>query len=324
MLGELAAFHFLRPLWLAMLLPVALLLWRLRRGRSDVQRWRRFVAPHLLPHLLVRRGVRSRGPGPLWFLGVAWLVTIVALAGPTWERQPTPFSQDQAALVMVVKVTPEMLARDVQPSRLQRAVHKIRDLQAARPGARAALIAYAGSAHLVVPLTSDPAIIAGFAEALAPDIMPVPGDAAAEAVALGNRLLQREGVVGSIVLMADTVSRSEFARLRAAREAGGARVHLLAVAAGPDVVPLPGGPAAPPLDAAAMSEAARAAGGSLHRVSHDDADVRGLSRDVTTSLARSPVAEGERWRDAGYWLTPLVALLVLPLFRRGGAVAAGQ
>lgn len=321
MLGELAAFHFLRPYWLAMLLPVALLLWWLWRARSDAQRWQALIAPHLLPHLLVRHGNGSRGPRPLLFVGLAWLAAVVAVAGPAWQRQPMPFSQDQAALVIAVKVTPEMLARDVQPSRLQRAVQKIRDLLAARPGARVALVAYAGSAHLVVPLTSDPDIVAGFAAALAPDVMPVPGDAAAAAVALANGLLRREQVAGSIVLLADAVAPTELPGLRAAREAGGAETHILAVAAGPGVVPLPGGPPALPLDAVAMGEAARAAGGALRLVSHDDADVRALTRDVVSSIARAPAAEGERWRDAGYWLTPLVALLMLPLFRRGAVLA---
>jgi Ca-activated chloride channel family protein len=320
MLAELAAFHFLRPLWLALLVPACLLLWRLRLGRSDAERWRHLVAPHLLPHLLVRHGAQSRGPRPLSVVALVWLLAIIALAGPAWQRQPTPFSEDQAALVVAIKVSPEMLARDVQPSRLQRAVHKVRDLVAARPGARVGLVAYAGSAHLAVPLTSDPDVVATFAAALSPDIMPVPGDAAAEAVALGNRVMRRAQVAGSIVLVADAVAPTELPGLRAARDAGGADVHVLAMAAGPEAVPLPGGPPAPPLDERAMADAARAAGGSLRRVSHDDADVRALTRDVVTSLARTPAVDGERWQDAGYWLTPVLALLILPLFRRGGAM----
>ena len=46
---------------------------------------------------------------------------------------------------------------------------KIRDLLAARGGARTGLIAYAGTAHLVMPLTDDRGVIEPFLAALAPD-----------------------------------------------------------------------------------------------------------------------------------------------------------
>lgn len=320
-MAELAQFHFLRPAWLLLLIPAALVVWLMLRERSLAHVWRGVVAAHLLPHLLVRHGEQSQGLRPTWILGLVWLLAVLALAGPAWQRQSSPFSQDEAALVIAIKVTPEMLARDVQPSRLERAVHKVRDLLAARPGARSALVAYAGSAHLVMPLTSDTSIIETFAAELTPDIMPVQGDAAAEAVVLGNRLLQQAGLAGSIVLVADSVERSQLAGLEAARAEGGAEVHILAMAAGPEVIPPTDSPPAPALDRDAMAAASRAAGGSLRLVTFDDADVRALTRDVATSLARAPAQDGQRWRDDGYFLVPFIGFLLLFLFRRGGAVA---
>ena len=320
-MAELAQFHFLRPAWLLLLIPAAFAVWLMLRGQRNTHVWRGVVAPHLLPHLLVRHGEQSRGLRPTWILGLVWLLAVLALAGPAWQRQSSPFSQDEAALVIAIKVAPEMLARDVQPSRLERAVHKVRDLLAARPGARSALVAYAGSAHLVMPLTSDASIIETFAAELTPDIMPVPGDAAAEAVVLGNRLLKQAGLAGSIVLVADSVERSQLAGLEAARAEGGAEVHILAMAAGPEVIPPSDSPPAPALDRDAMAAASRAAGGSLRLVTVDDADVRVLARDVATSLARAPAQDGQRWRDDGYFLVPFIGFLLLFLFRRGGAVA---
>ncbi|MEE4360844.1 MAG: VWA domain-containing protein, partial [Pseudomonadales bacterium] len=219
-MSELAQFHFLRPAWL-LLIPVAVAIcWSLTRARSLDRVWRGVMAPHLLDHLIVRHGARSRGPTPVTLMGLAWLVAIVAVAGPVWQRQPSPFSQDQAALVIALKVTPEMLSTDVQPSRLQRSVQKIHDLLEARTGARTALIAYACSAHLVMPLTSDPDIIETFAADLTPDIMPVAGDAAAGAVALGNRLLEQSGAVGSILLITDAIASDQLDGLREARSEG--------------------------------------------------------------------------------------------------------
>lgn len=321
-MAELAQFHFLRPGWLLLFPVVVLLWWSLVRAHDGERSWRAVMAPHLLDHLLVRHGRRSRGPKPETLLGLAWLLAVVALAGPAWQRQSSPFSQDQAALVIALKVTPEMLARDVPPSRLERSVQKIRDLLALRRGARTALVAYAGSAHLVMPLTTDPEILETFAVDLSPDIMPADGDAAADAVALANRLLEGADAVGSILLVADAVAEDQLEGLRRARGDGGVEVHVLAVAAGPEAEGALDGPPAPALDPDAMVAAARAGGGTLRTVTVDGADVRALSRAIATSLVRAPAREGERWRDDGYLLVPLIAVLVLPLFRRGGAAVA--
>ena len=61
---------------------------------------------------------------------------------------------------------------DVAPTRLERAKQKISDLLAARAGARSGLIAYAGTAHLVMPLTDDRSVIVPFLAALATSLMP--------------------------------------------------------------------------------------------------------------------------------------------------------
>ena len=317
---ELAQFHFLRPLWLLGLLPAALTLWIMLKNSSDGRVWHGVISTHLRPHLTVRHGF-DRGIRPIWLLSAGWLLVSFALAGPTWQRQPSPFSQDQAALVIALKVTPEMLARDVQPSRLQRSIQKIHDLLALRPGARAAFIAYAGSAHLVMPLTTDANIIESFASALVPEVMPLPGDAGLEAILLGNRILQQADVAGSILLIADSFASSQTDELSEIRAKSGYDVHVLAVAAGAEVIPPVDSPPAAPLDTQAMARLADAGGGSLEVVTFDDADVRALSRSLTRSLARAPAQEGERWRDEGYFIVPFVGFALLLLFRRGSAAA---
>src|SRR5262249_414028 len=114
--------------------------------------------PHLLPHLLTGREER-RWIRPVTVLPVAWMLGVVALAGPTWEREPAPFAEDMDVLAIVLKVTPSMQSQDIQPTRLARVTGKIRDLPGRRRGAKTALFAYAGTAHRVMPPTSDAGII---------------------------------------------------------------------------------------------------------------------------------------------------------------------
>ena len=313
-------FHFLRPAWLLLLIPVLPLLWRLWKRQAAEHAWRRVIPAHLLPHLLLRGEARSALWQPLTTLSLLLLLGIVALAGPAWERQPSPFREDQAALVIAMKVTPSMLAQDVQPSRLERSVQKIGDLLALRAGGRTALVAYAGSAHLVMPLTRDAGIIETFAAELDPRIMPREGDAAAAAVALANERLAGSGLPGSILLIADSVSPDQLEGLRQQRTQGGASVQLLAMAAGPEVIPPPDSPPAAALDHAAVGEAASAAGGELVLPTVDDADVERLVRLVEHSLTQAEAQEGDYWQDAGYYLVPVLALLALLGFRRGWVV----
>lgn len=320
-MSELAAFHFLRPAWLLLLPPVAVLIWSLFRSRDPVQSWRAVIAPELLKYLMIEDRTNRGRIRPISIVALAWVLSILALAGPAWEKEPSPFTEDQAALFIVMKVTPEMLAQDIQPSRLKRATQKIGDLLALRPGNKTGLIAYAGSAHLVMPLTSDANIIREFAAELDPSVMPKPGDDPLQAIEMAQRRLARSGLPGSIVLIGDYIDPDLQAGLSAVREKGGADVHIFAMAAGPDVVPPVDSPPAPALDREALKAAARAAGGELILPTADDADVKQLNAKIERSISRAPAQEGERWKDAGYLIMPLLALLALFLFRPGGAIA---
>src|SRR5262245_33067985 len=208
MIGD---FHFIRPWWLLALVPLALLVWAIRRRQDAAQPWRGIIAPNLLPFLLsgsTQRKVLS----PLLLIAIGWLVSVIAIAGPTWRREPAPFAEDTAALAIVIKVTPSMKTEDVQPDRLTRSVQKIKDLLALRPGAKTALIAYAGSAHVVMPATTDAGIINTFAQALDPKIMPNDGDVVADALQLAEETLKRAGS-GSILWIADNVAPEQAAAL---------------------------------------------------------------------------------------------------------------
>lgn len=320
-LGSLQQFHFLRPAWLLLLLPAGFLMWSVYQRSDSLRAWRKVIAPHLLEHLLLREGGQGSRWRPVYMLGIAWLLGILALAGPSWQMQPSPFSEDLAAMFIVVKVTPEMLAQDIQPSRLQRSVLKIHDLLELKEDVRTGLIAYAGSAHLVMPLTSDGGVINNFAAALEPDIMPLQGDEPAEAIAMANQRLKDAGVPGSIVLITDAIDTSQLTALKKTREQGGVEVHILAMAAGPEVIPPPGSPPAPALDMKSINAAASAMGGSVTTVTADKSDIQSLSARIERSISHAPAGEGRQWKDSGYYLLILLALIMLSFFRKGGSVA---
>ncbi len=320
-LASIQQLHFLRPAWLLLLLPAAFLLWSVYRRSDSTRKWRKVISPHLLQHLTLSESNESGRWRPVYMLGMAWLAGTLALAGPTWQMQASPFSEDRSAMFIVVKVTPEMLAQDIQPSRLQRSVIKIQDLLELRNGIRTGLIAFAGSAHLVMPLTSDAGVINNFAAALEPGIMPLQGDETAEAVELASQRLVGAAVPGSIVLITDNVDASQLNELQSVHQEWGVDVHILAMAAGPEVIPPPGSPAAPALDMNALRKAARIMGGTVTAVTADKNDVMALAARIDRSISNAPSQEGQQRKDSGYYLLVPLILLMLSFFRRGGSVA---
>ncbi|MDH7799855.1 MULTISPECIES: VWA domain-containing protein [unclassified Beijerinckia] len=301
MIEALSAFHFERPLWL-FALPVALILVLIEHRIADsASRWRPIIDAELLRYLLVDNRATSRiTPNAILLLG--WTLAAIAVAGPAWQREPSPFADAQPPVVAVLKVTHSMMTEDLAPTRLDRARQKLSDLLALRESAATGLIAYAGSSHLVLPPTADNKVVLDLAKALEPAVMPKEGDDLADAVALAQRVLTGNGHGGSILIMADTVAGEQLSRLG---DADGSKITILSL--------LP-----PNLDAVSILDAARALGATVVATTPDQADVTALARRLDRIGRISDAAgEGQHWQEAGYWLTPILALLVLLWFRRG-------
>ena len=291
------SFHLLRPLWLLALVPVAavmaLVLWR----HSINAQWGGVIARHLLTNLIVRPQ-RKWSIDPIYLIAAGMTLAIFALSGPTWKRELPPFVEDKAPLMIALAVSSSMGETDVAPSRLERAKQKVRDLLAARAGARTGLIAYAGTAHLVMPLTEDRSVVEPYLDALAPGLMPRDGKNARAAILRAAQSLATEQVPGTVLLVADDLGDGNVAALRQA--AGRNNLLMLGLR------PLSGSTSSA-LDAVPVSV--------------DGADIRALERRIETRFqAAQGDAFGAEWRDEGYWLLLPIALLSLLWFRRGTTV----
>ncbi len=324
----LGAFHFLRPAWLVAL-PVVFGIWWLVRRRGTVQpAGARQIAPHLLDHLLINRQ-RATRVRPVDLVLVALFCAALAAAGPTWRRVPNPFFSEAAPLVIALKVSETMLANDVQPTRLERAKLKILDLIPLRAGARTALIAYAGSAHVVLPATEDPEILKPFLNGLAPDVMPVRGANAADALSLAVDVLAREETPGTILFVNDGVDALDFEAFSGyAGSEGAAGIVALVLgteeggsARRPDgsFVTGPGGRRlATGVDLDTLGRWARAGNVDVIRGRADDGDVRRVEARVRSNLRDAfETDDRAKWDDRGWLLVWPALFVTLFWFRRG-------
>ncbi len=322
-----AAVHWLRPEWLWALLAVPLaawLAWRLRHGRDP---WAGVIDPVLRPHVLEDGGEVAGGRWvPAWAAALAACVAL-ALAGPSWHRSEAPLQQAKSPLVIAVDLSSASLAEDVAPSRLLLMRAKLQQWLEARPDGQVALVAFARDAYAVAPLTGDPANVAVFIDALSPGVMPDDGQSPDRAIRLAQDLLQQAGDGrGDILLMTDHADAAAIRAAAAARN-DGFRVSALGVgsAAGRPVRDAAGDVSLARLDLPSLAAMAAAGGGRAVAMQPTTADIAQLGVDAPSATEAGGNARGHagsQWQDDGVWLLIPLLLLLLPAFRRGGALAA--
>jgi Ca-activated chloride channel homolog len=326
MMEALRQFHFLQPLWLLGLLALPLFVPFARRDPAR-QTLSRLVDPVLLPHLL--SGQASHRTLPVGLGAAAWSLCMLAMAGPTWSRAAEPLFANRAAQVVAISLSQHMLVRDVAPSRIDRARYKAQDLLNANRQGLNGLIAYAGEAFTVAPLTTDERSLTDLLAALSPDTMPVDGNDAAQAIERGVEMIRQAKVNGgSLVLMTDQADASALAAARRAHGAG-VDVSVLGIgtlqggameqAEGGFVRDAQGNMDMARRDDTQLSALAAAGGGRYVAMSDGDADIRALSGELRVD--RTPtLADGlsdDTWQDRGPWLLLLLLPIAALLFRRG-------
>ena len=315
--GQFTYFHFLRPWWLLALIPLLLTLRYLWSSNNPMGKWRKIIAPELLKVMLVRSG-RSSWFNPISVAMVVVTLGVVALAGPTWKQQASPFAEDVAALVIVLDVSASMEQQDVQPSRLDRARQKVQDLLKMRPGGRVGLVVYAGSAHSVIPLTNDPDVVNNFLGAIEPEMMPRKGKFPEKALPIAQQMLGDTPVPGTVLVIGDGISpqtRGDFEKYFSVHQH-----QLLVFGIGSEALDTNvddvSGDALIPLERAALEKLANDNNGYYQSLTLDTTDVSRLDRRIDSHLVI--VEDGSRpWVDSGYYLVYPIALIMLLWFRRG-------
>ncbi len=305
-------FHFIRPAWLILIPGIVWVWWRVRTLQDPLRGWRAVMDRELLAAVTVgltpHSDNRNRVPSSAWraaSLLTAWLLAVLALAGPTWRPEPSPFADDPVPVMLVLKAGDTMDLADLAPSRIERARLKITDFATERKGQPLGLVAYAGSAHLVLPPTRDTSVVAAMAAEISPAVMPEPGDDLAKSLTIAAQTLGGRG--GSLVVLADTVPAGSEPALRQFRSANRLPVHFLAIARA-------GTP-----ELAAVETAASALGADVTVMAADSSDIGNLVRRIARAhVAVAADGQGTHWAEAGWWLLPALAVLSLSGFRRVG------
>ena len=277
-------------LWPAVLLGAgwaALAAWRQRRTR-------RFASPRMQRRLLPPAG-RGQIAGVALLTG-ALVLGLVAAAGPRWGGAPRAVRIRSRDVVVVLDVSRSMLARDLKPSRLERARADLVDLCRELSTERVALVCVRNGARLLCPLTRDHRFFLQALEHAGPHAAP-PGETrlGAGIVRALDALPADRPAPAAILLLSDGEDLANTLPA-AAREAAAREVPVFTVAYGAaEGAPIPdaatpggfmireGGRVISRVRPAALSALARATGGTA--VAPDDTAAHAFGESVLRLLS---------------------------------------
>lgn len=308
-------FHFLRPYWFTAFVLIILILRLFYKREDSLALWRDVMSDEMLKHLTVKgNSTNWLSPQKLTFLLSVPLC--IVLMGPTWQQQSSPFSENNSALIIALDVSETMEQNDIQPSRLLRAKQKILQLLELRGDTKTALIAFSGSAHIVMPITNDREMIRHFLDVLAPSLMPIQGKLPQTILPLAKNLLAATNVPGTILLIGDGATSETSEQFSDFFNTQNDQLIVWAMGKAPasdineqqsNIIPL---------QLSQLESLADNSNGRLVIMSHDGQDIQQVNGYIKNNLV---IIEDEStpWYDSGYPLVFLIAFMYLFWFRKG-------
>jgi Ca-activated chloride channel family protein len=328
-----ADFHFIRPWWLLAILALVFALNLLKKYRLSQSGWQQLLPKHLANVLVDKQQNQQNLSLTLPF--IIGLLTIVALAGPTWKKLPQPVYQTARGSVLIMDMSYSMYATDISPNRLTRSRYKAIDLLERLIEGETGLIAYAGDAFTISPLTDDINNIKLLLPSLSPELMPELGSNPLAALTLAHDMLINAGhSKGDIYWFTDGIDNYDIQDITDWSRSNNHRLNILGIGTksgapiklnnGELMKDSSGSIIVPKLSISALKGSAKRGQGNYATLANNNNDIERLLRqpfDIEEQEQKESSNTGDQWQEVGPYLLLLVLPLLLPYFRRGRLLA---
>ncbi|MBB3731660.1 VWA domain-containing protein [Nonomuraea dietziae] len=308
----------LAPIWLLLLIPVGLI-----AVTYVVMSRRRSAYAVRFSNLDLLDKVAPKSPGwrrhaPAAALLAMLVLLVVGFARPTAQVQ---VPRERATIMVAFDVSASMEATDVAPDRFTAAREAARQfVEGLPPRFNLGLVAFSGQASVAVPPTTDrQAVLAALGR-----LTTASGTAIGEAVHSSLEAIQRldteqEPPPAHIVLLSDGSNTTGRPLPEAARAAAERGVPVTTIAYGTQTgtIDIQGNQIPVPVDAPALQELARSAGGGFYEAASGD-ELQAVYDDIGTSVGyRTERQEIWPWFvGAGLLLAALAAIGSMLWFSR--------
>ena len=224
-------------LWLLVLAPLLFVGLSFLHGRR-MTKLRQVIGAKVLPYLL--NGVSARAQKvKLILLSLSLLPLVIALARPQFGESKENIKSLGVEMMVLFDVSQSMLAEDISPSRLEVAKREINRLIDKIPGSKVGLVAFAGSAALISPITTDASAMKMFVESLSPEAISTQGtefrlalEQAEAAFHRGGQTEDTSAKVTRVILVISDGEDQEPGALEAAEKLTEKGVRVFAISVG--------------------------------------------------------------------------------------------
>lgn len=322
-------FEFIRPALLWLLIP-AVIIFSVLLVRNKKNTPAALIAPHLAQFVMSDN--HKKQSQPLWLVALFTILAIVFSAGPSFEKKQVPVFQAKNARVIVMDMSYSMFSTDIAPSRLVQARFKALDMIELFKEGDTALVAYAGSAFTISPLTNDASTLANLIPSLSPEIMPSKGSNVIEGLEKANELLSQAGYLeGDIILVTDGIDSLDQEDISRFTDQSHYRLNVYGVGTeqgAPIKLPeggflkdMQGQIVIPTLNISRLSALARNSGGKFALYQTNNQDIQTFAPSANAEILKDEKQSQTLWRvDAGIYGLLILMPLALFLIRRSSLV----
>lgn len=226
-----AAFQWL---WLVVILLVATF-WRDRQARKILNSK---IGARLSPFLTKSLSLKKRKLKRLLEVAVI-ILFLITWARPQAGQSKQEIKTEGVEILFLVDVSESMMSDDVKPNRLEQAKTELIRVVDQMPGNKIGVVAFAGNAGLISPLTTDPAAVKMFIESLSTESVSTQGTSFQEALAVADKAFERGGIesddvvkVTRVILIASDGEDNEPGANNAAEELVKKGVRIFTIAYG--------------------------------------------------------------------------------------------
>lgn len=305
-------FYFLRPAFFLLLIPLIVIMFLRRRQRHEQQN---LIRASLLDVMTVQKP-QQRWFTSAWALFVAGIMLITGLAGPALPYA-TQLQQYEPSEIIVVGLSPSLLADDLQPNRLTVLKQQLSNYLTLSTR-QTAMVFYSDQGYLINPYTDDHASMLKYVAELSPNLLPTQGSDLLSGIRTALELAQRNpNRPTQLTLIADQLTVLQIKNIVKVLDDFPGKIRLLTV-----------GTEAGSVIQLGNQQLLRDAHGQLVVAKTPIQTFKSLAKELNIEQEplqalndaqhlQKPVAQSIVLpRDLGYWLM-IPALCILLLFKRG-------
>ncbi|MBC7438991.1 MAG: VWA domain-containing protein [Flavobacterium sp.] len=163
---------------------------------------------------------------------LALISVIIALVNPKIGTKSETLKREGIDIVFAVDVSKSMLCEDIAPSRLEKSKQIVSQIVNQLGSDRIGIVAYAGSAFPVLPITTDYGVAKMFLQSMNPEMVSSVGTSLDDAIKLSTTYFDKKDKTKKLLIMiSDGEDHSEGAE-NAAEEANNAGIKIITIGVG--------------------------------------------------------------------------------------------